>query len=102
MLLREEYIAAFTHEDQVVRNTALELVTQCKAGGMDATRQALRAIIWRSYLEHFRHLVAEVVYAVDDDSAGVEFVRVTTLGIAAAPEPEAVASWVEADNTLIP
>lgn len=44
MLLREEYIATFTHEDQVVRNTALELVTQCKAGGIDATRQALRAI----------------------------------------------------------
>ena len=50
MLLREEYIAAFTHEDRVVRNTALELVTRCKAGGMDASRQALRTILDKATL----------------------------------------------------
>jgi hypothetical protein len=44
MLLREEYIAALAHEDPVVRNDALELVTRCHAGGLDATRQSLRAL----------------------------------------------------------
>lgn len=56
MLFREEYLAAFTHEDRVVRNTALELVTRCKAGGMDATRQALRSIKAHGFDRCFSYL----------------------------------------------
>ncbi len=44
MLLRDEYIAALAHDHRVVRNNALEILVLCKAGGLDATRQALRAI----------------------------------------------------------
>lgn len=70
MLLREEYIAAFTHEDRVVRNTALELVTRCKAGGMDATRQALRAMAAHGFDGCFLYLHNLLELPLDDETAG--------------------------------
>ena len=70
MLLREEYIAAFTHEDRVVRNTALELVTRCKAGGMDATRQALRAIEAHGFDGGFLYLHNLLQLPLDDETSG--------------------------------
>ena len=70
VLLREEYIAAFTHEDRVVRNTALELVTRCKAGGMDATRQALRAIEAHGFDGGFLYLHNLLELTLDDEASG--------------------------------
>jgi len=70
VLLREEYIAAFTHEDRVVRNTALELVTRCKAGGMDATRQALRAIEAHGFDGGFLYLHNLLQLPLDDETSG--------------------------------
>ena len=70
MLLREEYIAAFTHEDRVVRNTALELVTRCKAGGMDATRQALRTIEAHGFDRGFLYLHNLLELPLDDETSG--------------------------------
>lgn len=70
MLLREEYIAAFTHEDRVVRNTALELVTRCKAGGMDATRQALRTIKAHGFDGGFLFLHNLLELPLDDETSG--------------------------------
>ena len=70
MLLREEYIAAFTHEDRVVRNTALELVTRCKAGGMDASRQALRTIEAHGFDGGFLYLHNLLELPLDDETSG--------------------------------
>jgi hypothetical protein len=70
VLLREEYIAAFTHEDRVVRNTALELVTRCKAGGMDATRQALRTIEAHGFDRGFLYLHNLLELPLDDETSG--------------------------------
>jgi len=69
VLLREEYIAGFTHGDQVVRNTALELVTRCKAGALDATRQALRALETYGLEETFLYNGNLVRLPLDDESA---------------------------------
>lgn len=70
MLLREEYIAAFTHEDRVVRNTALELVSRCKAGGMDASRQALRTIEAHGFDGGFLYLHNLLELPLDDETSG--------------------------------
>jgi|GEM_PF-6095781 len=70
MLLREEYIAAFTHEDRVVRNTALELVTRCNSGGMDATRQALRAIEAHGFDRCFLYLHKLLELPLEDETSG--------------------------------
>jgi hypothetical protein len=70
VLLREEYIAAFTHEDRVVRNTALELVTRCKAGGMDASRQALRTIEAHGFDGGFLYLHNLLELPLDDETSG--------------------------------
>lgn len=70
MLLREEYIAAFTHEDRVVRNTALELVTRCKAGGIDASRQALRTIEAHGFDGGFLYLHNLLELPLDDETSG--------------------------------
>ncbi len=69
MLLREEYIAGFTHEDRVVRNTALELVARCRAGGLDATRQALRAIESHGIDEAFLYIGSLIGLPLDEESA---------------------------------
>jgi hypothetical protein len=69
MLLREEYIAGFTHEDRVVRNTALELVTRCKAGGLDATHQALRAIESYGFDEAFLYHGSLIGLPLDEEFA---------------------------------
>jgi len=53
MLLREEYIAALAHDHRVVRNNALEMIVQCNACGLDATRQALQAIQGHGLFEAF-------------------------------------------------
>lgn len=70
MLLREEYIAAFTHEDRVVRKMALELVIRCKAGGMDATRQALRSIEAYGFEGSFLYLQNLLKLPLDHETAG--------------------------------
>lgn len=70
MLFREEYIAAFTHEDRFVRNMALELVTRCKAGGMDATLQALRTIETHGFDRGFLYLHNLLELPLDDETSG--------------------------------
>jgi hypothetical protein len=69
VLLREEYIAGFTHGDQVVRNTALELVSRCKAGALDATRQALRALETYGLEETFLYNGNLTRLPLEDESA---------------------------------
>jgi hypothetical protein len=43
-----------------------------------------------------------VVDKIDGDAVGVDVVALTPMEIAAQPEPRAIASWVEADDILIP
>ncbi len=69
MLLREEYIAALAHGDPVVRNDALELVNRCRAGGPDATRQALRALEEHGLFGAFHFLRSLLAFPLEREEA---------------------------------
>jgi hypothetical protein len=69
MLLREEYIAAFTHSNPVVRESALSLVNQCGGAGIDAARQALLSIEEHGFADAFLHHGNLAALPLDDPTA---------------------------------
>lgn len=69
MLLRKEYIAAFAHPNRVVRDSALALVKQCGAAGIDATRQALLSIESYGFADAFLHQGKLSGLPLDDSAA---------------------------------
>ena len=69
MLLREEYIAALTHEDFIVRSVGLDLLIQCRAGDLDASRQAIRSLETYGVQDAFYNFKSLSALPLDEENA---------------------------------